>query len=209
MYKIDKQENTVRMWREFMDKKKENRRVRMTRRLMKDAMLDLLEERDLSGISVTAICEKADVHRSTFYHYYTEPSDLLREIEQDILEQIPSLPLPLDQQEEEGLLQVTTAFFDFVRENEKVFRILFSESVNADFSSKMVDVLCLKQMSGVVYRDEQSSRYLKLFIANGAVGMLREWITSGFPVSSREIAEMMYYYSRKTQGREDVRAGNF
>lgn len=192
-----------------MDKKKENRRVRMTRRLMKDAMLDLLEERDLSGISVTAICEKADVHRSTFYHYYTEPSDLLREIEQDILEQIPSLPLPLDQQEEEGLLRVTTAFFDFVRENEKVFRILFSESVNADFSSKMVDLLCLKQMSGVVYRDEQSSRYLKLFIANGAVGMLREWITSGFPVSSREIAEMMYYYSRKTQGREDVRAGNF
>ena len=192
-----------------MDKKKENRRVRMTRRLMKDAMLDLLEERDLSGISVTAICEKADVHRSTFYHYYTEPSDLLREIEQDILEQIPSLPLPLDQQEEEGLLRVTTAFFDFARENEKVFRILFSESVNADFSSKMVDLLCLKQMSGVVYRDEQSSRYLKLFIANGAVGMLREWITSGFPVSSREIAEMMYYYSRKTQGREDVRAGNF
>ena len=34
----------------------ENRRVRMTKRLMKDAMLELLEKHELAGISVTAIC---------------------------------------------------------------------------------------------------------------------------------------------------------
>ena len=32
-------------------------------------------------------------------------------------------------------------------------------------------------------------------MANGTVGMLREWVSSGFPVSSREIAEMMYFFS--------------
>ncbi|MDO5139237.1 MAG: TetR family transcriptional regulator, partial [Oscillospiraceae bacterium] len=64
-----------------MTEKNENRRVRMTKRLMKDALLELLAEKDLANISVTAVCEAADVHRSTFYNYYTDPADLLRDIE--------------------------------------------------------------------------------------------------------------------------------
>ena len=59
-----------------MNEKHESRRVRMTKRLMKNAMLELLEQKELSNISVTALCEKADVHRSTFYKYYTDPADL-------------------------------------------------------------------------------------------------------------------------------------
>ena len=49
-----------------MEKQNENRRVRMTKHLMKDALLELLDRTDLSGISVTAVCEAADVNRSTF-----------------------------------------------------------------------------------------------------------------------------------------------
>lgn len=175
----------------------ENRRVRMTKRLMKDALLELLESRNLSGISVTAICETADVHRSTFYKYYMDPADLLRDIEKDILEQIPAPPPPPDRQKEEDLLNITTAFFDFVRKNEKVFRILFSESVNTGFFSRMVNLLCSQHIDGIDTGNELSSRYLRLYIANGTVGMLREWVTTGFPISSREIAEMMYFLSRR------------
>lgn len=44
-------------------KQQENRRVRMTKRLLKDALLELMETHDLISISVTAICKTADVHR--------------------------------------------------------------------------------------------------------------------------------------------------
>ena len=72
-----------------MSEKKENRRVRMTKRLMKDALLELLAKNNLANISVTSVCETADVHRSTFYNYYTDPAHLLRDIEQDFLDMIP------------------------------------------------------------------------------------------------------------------------
>ena len=48
----------------------ENRRVRMTKRLLQDALLELLEEKSLEKITVTQVCSKADVNRSTFYAYY-------------------------------------------------------------------------------------------------------------------------------------------
>ena len=63
-----------------MSEQRENRRVRMTKRLMKDALMELLEQRELVDISVTAICEVADVNRSTFYKYYGNPVNLLREL---------------------------------------------------------------------------------------------------------------------------------
>ena len=180
-----------------MKEQSENRRVRMTKRLMKDALLELLERTELSGVSVTAICEAADVNRSTFYSYYASPSDLLREIEQEVLDRIPAPAAPQNRRGEESLLRTTEAFFDFVRENERVFRILFGEAANTGFSARIVDLLCTQM---AIDSDELYARFLRLYIANGTVGMLREWIDAGFPVSSREIAEKMYYFSRKLTG---------
>ena len=67
----------------------ENRRVRITKRCMKDALLELLESTPLNKISVTDICNSADVNRSTFYSYYNDIDALLSEIETEVLEQIP------------------------------------------------------------------------------------------------------------------------
>ena len=183
-----------------MKEQTENRRVRMTKRLLKDALLEQLEKKDLPNISVTAICDSADVNRSTFYNYYTSPSDLLREIETEILDRIPMPPQVLDQRGEKLLLRSTTAFFDYVKENEKVFRVLFTESGNSGFTSILVDLLCSHYIPGIENTNEISSVFIQRYIANGTVGMMREWVNSGFPVSSEEIAKMMYFLSRKITG---------
>lgn len=169
----------------------------MTKRLMKDALLELLSEKDLANISVTAVCETADVHRTTFYNYYTDPADLLREIEHDFLDMIPSAPSILDQQNEKTLLAATSEYFDFVKENKKTIRILFNSSSGSSFAAKMVDHLCQGYIPIGEKPDELTARFTRLYIANGTVGMLREWVNEDFPLTSQEIAKMMYTLSRK------------
>lgn len=93
-----------------------------------------------------------------------------------------------------------TAFLDDVKKNERVFRVLFDESVNSGFFHRLADLLCSQHMGGVKSSDTLSAHYLRLYIANGIAGMLREWIASGFPLSSRKIAEMMHSLSGKTVG---------
>ena len=180
-----------------MTEKHDNRRVTMTKLLLKNALLELLEQKELSSISVTAICETADVHRSTFYKYYNSPADILREIERDYLDMIPVPPQSVDHQNQESLLDANTVFFEYVKENGKSFRILFGRSEENGFASRMVDFVCSGHIPVGEQADEQSARFVRLYIANGTVGMLREWINEGFPVSSRKIAEMMYFLSRK------------
>lgn len=179
-----------------MKEQHENRRVRMTKRLMKDALLELLEKQELANISVTAICETADVHRSTFYKYYTDPSALLKEIEQDFLDQIPN-PQNMDLSNQEKLLSETAAFFDFVKNNNNAFRILFNNKAGDSFATRLVDFLCSGYIPVIGKNDDLSSHYIRMYIAHGTVGMLREWVLTDFPVSSLEIAKKMYYLSKK------------
>ena len=179
-----------------MTNKHENRRVRMTKHLMKAALLELLEENELVNISVTAICKTADVHRSTFYEYYTDPADLLRDTEQDFLDRIP-MPSVTDPADQDRILEASTTFFDYVKENEKAFRVLFSESAGSSFSGRLVELLCSGNVPVSSDADETTAHFTRLYIANGTVGMMREWIHTGFQFSSRRIAEMMYFLSKK------------
>ena len=66
----------------------ENRRVRMTKRMIQEAVLELLETTGPDKLTVTDVCQRADVNRSTFYAYYAEIRDVIREIEDDLLQRL-------------------------------------------------------------------------------------------------------------------------
>ena len=60
-----------------MGEKPVDRRVRRTHRRLKEALLELIEERDYERITVEEITERADVARSTFYAHFGSKEDLL------------------------------------------------------------------------------------------------------------------------------------
>jgi AcrR family transcriptional regulator len=70
-------------------------RTRRTRKLLQSALLDLLKERDLEAISVTDICDRAMIHRTTFYKHYEDKFDLLNQgMAQTFRELSKGLPAP-------------------------------------------------------------------------------------------------------------------
>ena len=177
-----------------MTKKHENRRVHMTKTLIKNALLELLEQQELTNITVTAVCDTADVHRSTFYKYYTDTADLMKEIEQDLMDQIPK---PHPGRTLEQLLKEAAAFFDYVKQNEKAFRILFGDSASNSFFSRWVEFLSDGYIPIPGDHDKMTARFIQFYISYATAGMLKEWIQQDFPFSSQKMAEMMYFLSTK------------
>ena len=100
----------------------------------------------------------------------------------------------------EQLLEKNAAFFDYVRENDRVFRILFYGSKGSCFTVRLVETLCAGYIPVNSDADEITAGFIRTYVANGTVGMMREWVNSGFPVSSREIAEKMYFLSIRITG---------
>ena len=58
-------------------KKKEDLRIRRTYKLLFEALLSLLERQPFEKISVIDICDKAMVHRTTFYKHFADKYQLL------------------------------------------------------------------------------------------------------------------------------------
>ncbi|HEU0165580.1 MAG TPA: TetR/AcrR family transcriptional regulator, partial [Thermomicrobiales bacterium] len=52
-------------------------RVRRTRRMLRDAALELVAERDFSDITISEITRRADINRATFYQHYIDKDDLI------------------------------------------------------------------------------------------------------------------------------------
>ncbi|MGV4337445.1 TetR/AcrR family transcriptional regulator [Bacillus subtilis] len=57
--------------------KKEDLRVKRTRKLLSQALLSLIDHHSFNSISVKEICEEAMVHRATFYTHFNDKYDLL------------------------------------------------------------------------------------------------------------------------------------
>ncbi len=57
--------------------KKEDLRIKRTKNLLVKALFELLAEKSIDKISVLDICDRAAVHRTTFYKHYEDKYDLL------------------------------------------------------------------------------------------------------------------------------------
>jgi len=64
---------------------KRNRRVAFTKNALQEAFLSLITEKSLQRITVTDVCARADINRSTFYLHYKDIRSLIEEIENEIL----------------------------------------------------------------------------------------------------------------------------
>ena len=58
----------------------------MTKKMMKNALIDLLDEKPLEKITVTEICKNADVNRSTFYAHYPDIYGIVDEMQEEIIQ---------------------------------------------------------------------------------------------------------------------------
>lgn len=60
--------------------KREDRRVRYTRRVIHEAFFDLLREKGFGKVTVADICRCAEINRGTFYLHYIDKFALLDEV---------------------------------------------------------------------------------------------------------------------------------
>lgn len=179
----------------------ESRRTKMTKRLMKDALMELMVDKPLSAVSITELCGRADVNRSTFYSYYDDLLQLLKEIEDDIVDQLPeSKPIDDGADLDRQLLEDFVQFFGYVRKHGRDFLILL-QSGDVRFGERLIDTIMSRfRRTSCAEVDPMMSRWSYIYCLNGTFGLLREWISHNYPMSDREFAELVLHMGFRASG---------
>ena len=63
-----------------------DKRVKRTKKALRDALLTLLESKSINEITVTELTTLADVNRATFYFYYIDLLDMLQQVQNEVYE---------------------------------------------------------------------------------------------------------------------------
>ena len=70
-----------------MAQEKMDRRVRRTKALLLQGLIQLMEEKDIKDISVKELSDLADINRGTFYLHYSDVYNMLGKIEEELFQE--------------------------------------------------------------------------------------------------------------------------
>ena len=98
-----------------------DKRVIRTKKAIKSALFKILETKDLSAVTITELTQKANVNRRTFYTHYRNITDILNDIEEDLIASLSKLLQRFDAKDYKtstydlfmGLNDLITVEFDF------------------------------------------------------------------------------------------------
>ena len=173
--------------------KRENQRITLTKRLLKDALIALLDQIDLEHINVSILCRHAGINRATFYKHYSSPRDVLLDIEKDIFSFDKSgEPSDFTAATREYLLNVCRCMYS----NSAKLKILLRYNTDEDFAALLSEFHrslwgYRDRIRGMDSLDEDSVRLIATYIVSGACVLLRQWIVEDIPKSPEEITELI------------------
>ena len=74
--------------------KKEDRRVRRTKKMLTQALTKLMQEKQVKDMTVKELTELADMNRGTFYLYYKDVYDMLERLEDNLFASLDQILEP-------------------------------------------------------------------------------------------------------------------
>lgn len=181
---------------------------------MDEALLALLEEKDLEYITVKEICHRAGVNRSTFYLHYETIADLVDEALEMINQRFRSY---FPQQEEEvlgnmgsrereNLVLVTREYLlpylRFIRDNKKVYRAAFRNPSSMQAHTRYGE---LKQqiLGPILERFEIPAAqrpYYMAYYVEGIIAIVKEWLRQDCADEVEMIADIIESCVRPRDG---------
>ncbi len=162
---------------------KNNSRRRESKERIGKVFVELLQSNDLNRITVSDICKKAELNRSTFYANYLDVYDLADQIRKELENEFTELFAGYDTETEHtGALRM----FTHIRDNQLFYKTYFK--------------LCYDEKHQIMVYDsrqaekEFDSRHLKYhmeFFRNGLNAIIKMWLADGCRESPEEMAEIL------------------
>ena len=174
--------------------KKENQRIILTKRLLQEGLLRLLETKELDKISVTELCRESGINRATFYNHYSSPQDLLADLELRMTEELSQITH--NPKYNNDISRQIEAVCTYYQENARSILILARCHADSDLADIFYELnQKLRSQHKINIRtnttDDDSAHLISTFLYTGTYHMIREWLVKDIQKSPREIADLV------------------
>ena len=184
-------------------KKTEDRRVKRTKKALRDCLFELLEEKTVDEITVKELTALADINRSTFYFYYKDIDDMMIQIQEEIYSVFErDVIRPAAQfNTKEDFVNYLVRFLTFCKEREKICKVLMSNDPKNNLTRRIKSALlmCIPDTTKV-FAEDDPRRYLTDYAVSGFWQLIITWMFDGMKIPPNEMATFLanvYFYGSR------------
>ena len=188
----------------------EDLRIRRTRKLLQEALLDAASEKGFAHVTVRDITERAMVNRATFYRHYEDKYDLLRQYLEELSGMIDS-----DSQgeassaEDDRDISVDSPpaglvnLYRHIQANRKFYRIMLGNQGDPAFCAQhfrgFIERGLLRILSSQAPQSDPNRPPVDLIVSyllSAGIGAMIWWLEEEQPCSPEQMAVWLYQLSR-------------
>lgn len=172
-----------------------DRRVKRTKKLLRDSLFTLLQQKSINEITVTELTEVADINRATFYFYYTDIFDMLDQIQNEAYEIFEEVLQGTEEtiHSPEAFAKYVENILNFCKNNPTIARFVITREYNNNKVLKRITKLLAKNVpvAKETYTQEDPRRFILNFALNALTGSVVDWMDDGMVIPPDVMAEFI------------------
>lgn len=174
---------------------KEDLRVKRTKKLLADALKDLMSEKPFEKIKVVDICERALVHRATFYAHFEDKYQLLRYCIRNYESSFdkPDTTVHTIEGYKSYYLDIASDIFTNLAQGKRLTRSLVKKN-KEDSLLTNIRYGIIKKIDGKLENCEKAGidfpipkEVIASFFGGGCISMAEWWIENDMPIPVNEL----------------------
>ena len=181
---------------------KTDKRVLRTYDSLFNALLQLLSQKSFDDISISEICDSAEIHRATFYKHFSNKQDFLNAC---FREKLKSVSLNVSDEYynsvslKESFLNTFEQVITFIEENIDVFSVISQKECSYPFNIAITESICDFISSRLSKRKDLAEKLgnkigiVSSYYAGATVGLAKWWIDHYEIVSANDIRKFIGY----------------
>lgn len=172
-----------------------DRRVKRTKKLLRDSLFTLLQQKSINEITVTELTEIADINRATFYFYYTDIMDMLDQIQNEAYEMFEGVLAGTEEHinSTDAFARYIETILIFCKQNPSIARFVITREYNNNKVLKKIKKLLAKNVPVAMenYSQDDPRRFVLNFALNALTGTVVDWMDDGMIIPPDIMADFI------------------
>ncbi len=172
--------------------KKEYRNSTRTKKMIRSAFVDLIDEKKLvSSITVAELAERADIAKSTFYNHYEDVYAVGEEIMNELLSELDNIIDAMEADNTKDYRVYIKRIFAFLKENQDIYSKVADSPDAIYFIDKIKNIVVKRVLVNIkspILSKNKNERYVQIsFIANACVDIMVNYFKGDIKMSFDEL----------------------
>lgn len=197
----------------MQNNKKEDLRVKKTKKLIKTSFIELAKQMEYQKISVKDLCDKAIINRNTFYLHYQNKDDLVKEMINDTIDKYKGVIMPLiahffidiNNKDLNSFSSNIKSLLTYLYDDVELYRIILSDDYLTGYF-RSVEQVYEKNIISFLNIKSAKAKLIFRYMMSGCAGVLRDLlvknslsIEDASNVIAKLALENIYYFTEENK----------